>query len=207
MITNKATKNFSITTLLIISLFSGNRNLKAELNQKIVTPNVVIIFMDDMGYGDPGCYGGGPYHTPNINSLANEGMRFTNFYVAQAVCSASRIALLTGCYPTRVGMSGALNHQSKMAINPNEETIAELLKAEGYRTAIVVKWHLGNKQPYLPVQNGFDEFFGLPYSNDMCPVKYDGSPWTDTSNFRSTYPPLPLIEGNEVIKTLTTLDD
>ena len=207
MIANNSTKNFSIATLLIVSLFSGNINLKADLNQKTTTPNVIIIFMDDMGYGDPECYGGGPYHTPNINSLANEGVRFTNFYVAQAVCSASRIALLTGCYPTRVGMSGALNHWSKIAINPNEETMAELLKAKGYRTAIVGKWHLGNKQPYLPLQNGFDEYFGLPYSNDMWPVQYDGTPWTDTSNFRSTYPPLPLIEGNKVIKTLTTLDD
>ena len=147
MIANNSTKNFSITTLLIISLFSGNMKLETDLNLKTTSPNVIIIFMDDMGYGDPECYGGGPYHTPNINALAAEGMRFTNFYVAQAVCSASRIALLTGCYPTRVGMWGALNHQSKIAINPNEETMAELLKAKGYRTAIVGKWHLGNKQP------------------------------------------------------------
>lgn len=181
---------------------------KADINlEKQKTPNVVIIFMDDMGYGDPVCYGGGPYQTPNIDALAAEGKRFTNFYVAQPVCSASRIALLTGCYPTRVGFFGALNHQSKIAINPNEETIAELLKSKGYRTAIVGKWHLGNKQPYLPLQNGFDEYFGLPYSNDMWPVHYDGTPATDTTSYLSTYPPLPLIEGNNIIKTLTTLND
>src|SRR5687768_1020480 len=94
-------------------------------------PNVVIIFMDDMGYGDLECYGGFPYHTPNINKLASQGMRFTNFYAAQAVCSASRAALLTGNYPTRIGISGAFNHLSKRALNPDEETIAELLQASG----------------------------------------------------------------------------
>lgn len=173
-----------------------------------VTPqNVVIIFMDDMGYGDPECYGGGPYHTPNMNALAASGMRFTNFYVAQAVCSASRTALLTGCYPTRLGISGALNHQSKIALNPGEETIAEVLKTKGYKTGMVGKWHLGSRQPYMPLQQGFDEYFGLPYSNDMWPVYYDGKPYTDTTNFRSTYPLLPLYDGNTVVRTINNLDD
>ncbi|MBZ5858402.1 sulfatase family protein [Flavihumibacter profundi] len=171
------------------------------------SPNVVIIFMDDMGYGDPVCYGGGPYKTPNIDALANQGMRLTNFYAAQAVCSASRSALLTGCYPTRIGISGALDHNSKIALNPNEETIAELLKARGYATGMVGKWHLGNHVPFLPLQHGFDEYLGLPYSNDMWPVYYDGTPYTDTTNYRSTYPPLPLIEGNNTIRTLKTLED
>jgi len=179
--------------------------------EKTVAPdtpqNIVIIFMDDMGYGDPECYGGGPYHTPNMNALAAAGMRFTNFYVAQAVCTASRSALLTGCYPTRLGMSGALNHQSKFALNPDEETIAEVLRAKGYRTGMVGKWHLGSRQPYMPLQQGFDEYVGLPYSNDMWPVYYDGKPYTDTANFRSTYPPLPLYEGNNVLRTINTLDD
>ncbi|MBI1226881.1 MAG: sulfatase-like hydrolase/transferase [Bacteroidetes bacterium] len=169
-------------------------------------PNVVIIFMDDMGYGDVECYGGYPYHTPNINQLAAEGMRFTNYYAAQAVCSASRAALMTGCYPNRIGISGAFNHASKAALNPNEETLAELLKAQGYHTGIVGKWHLGSRQPYLPLQNGFDEYLGLPYSNDMWPVNYDGTP-LDTSTYRGKYPPLPLIEGNTTIRTLKTLDD
>src|SRR6478609_5068455 len=97
-------------------------------------PNVVIIFMDDMGYGDLECYGGFPYHTPNINKLAAAGMRFTNFYSAQAVCSASRSAFLTGCYPNRIGINGALSPFAKIALNPSEQTIASLLKDKGYKT-------------------------------------------------------------------------
>ena len=170
-------------------------------------PNVVFILMDDMGYGDPDCYGGGPYHTPNLNALAVQGMRFTNFYVAQAVCTASRAAFLTGCYPTRIGLSGAIDHRSKIALNPSEETIAELLKSKNYRTSIIGKWHLGSKQPYMPLQQGFDEFFGLPYSNDMWPVDYNGQPWKDTSFWRAHYPPLPLYDGNKIVKTIKTLDD
>ena len=199
-----------VVIFLIIATVSllSYKTVSSPLSEaKPATPNVVIIFMDDMGYGDPECYGGGPYHTPNMNALAASGMRFTNFYAAQAVCSASRSALLTGCYPTRIGISGALDNNSKIALNPEEETIAEILKPAGYRSAIVGKWHLGSKQPYLPLQQGFDEFFGLPYSNDMWPVYYDGTPWKDTSNFRAKYPPLPLYEGNNVVKIISTLDD
>ncbi|MEN9686458.1 MAG: hypothetical protein RLZZ28_2244 [Bacteroidota bacterium] len=171
------------------------------------TPNVIIIFMDDMGYGDLECYGGFSYHTPNINKLAAEGMRFTNFYVAQAVCSASRSALMTGCYPTRIGISGALGPYSAMALNPAEETIAEILKTKNYHTGIIGKWHLGSKEPYLPLQQGFDEYLGLPYSNDMWPVNYDGSPNNDTATNKGKYPPLPLIEGNKPIQYIRTLND
>ena len=171
------------------------------------TPNVIIIFMDDMGYGDLECYGGFPYHTPNINKLAAEGMRFTNFYVAQAVCSASRTALLTGCYPNRLGISGALMPYSKIALNPNEETIAEILQAKGYKTGMVGKWHLGQKEPFLPLQQGFAEYLGLPYSNDMWPVNYDGTPATDTSTNKGKYPPLPLLEGNKPLKFIRNLED
>lgn len=170
-------------------------------------PNIVVIFMDDMGYGDLECYGGFPYHTPNINKLAAEGMRFTHFYSAQAVCSASRAGLMTGCYPNRIGISGALSPDAKTALNPDEETMAEVLKAKGYATGMVGKWHLGSKQPYLPMQQGFDEYLGLPYSNDMWPVNYDGKPYTDTVNRRSRYPLLPLIDGNKTAKLIRTLDD
>lgn len=169
-------------------------------------PNVVVIFMDDMGYGDPVSYGGGPYQTPNLDRLAAEGMRFTHFYAAQAVCSASRAALLTGCYPNRIGIHGALFPESEIALNPDEETIAELLKAEGYRTGMVGKWHLGDDMPYLPLQNGFDEYLGLPYSNDMWPVNFDGTP-AGGSKGKGRYPPLPLIEGNKTVKMIKTLDD
>src|SRR3954470_13948974 len=106
-------------------------------------PNVILILMDDMGYGDLECYGGFPYHTPNINRLAAGGMRFTNFYAAQATCSASRAAFLTGCYPNRIGISGAFSPDNKIALNPEEETIAKLLKDKGYKTGMVGKWHLG----------------------------------------------------------------
>lgn len=170
-------------------------------------PNVVIIFMDDMGYGDLESYGGIGYQTPNTNKLASQGMRFTNFYAAQAVCSASRAALLTGCYPNRIGLHGALNSRSTIALNPEEETLAEILKKEGYRTGIVGKWHLGDKEPFLPLQQGFDEYLGLPYSNDMWPVDYDGTPVTDPGSRKAQHPPLPLIDGNRKIKEIATLQD
>jgi arylsulfatase len=170
-------------------------------------PNIVIIFMDDMGYGDPECYNGLLYHTPNINRLAAEGMRFTNFYAAQAVCTASRAALLTGCYPNRLGISGAFAPWTPIALNPKEETLASMLKAAGYHTGMIGKWHLGGKAPYLPLHYGFDEYLGLPYSNDMWPVDYNGQPLTDTSDRRYKYPPLPLIEGDSTIRYIKTLDD
>lgn len=178
----------------------------ADLAEKESTPNIVIIFMDDMGYGDPECYGGFPYHTPNINALASQGMRFTNYYCAQAVCSASRAGLLTGCYPNRVGLYGALFPDSKIALNNDEETIAELLKQKGYATGMAGKWHLGQKEPFLPLQNGFDEYIGLPYSNDMWPVDFDGKPVNEQHN-KFRFPSLPLIEGNKKIKEVKTLDD
>lgn len=170
-------------------------------------PNVVIIFMDDMGYGDPECYSGTGYHTPNINRLAAEGMRFTNFYAAQAICTASRAALLTGCYPNRVGIHGALMPWDKTALNPKETTIATMLKQAGYHTGMIGKWHLGARAPFLPVHYGFDEYLGLPYSNDMWAVDVDGKPITDTSNLKSRYPPLPLLEGDSAIRYIRNLTD
>ncbi len=177
-----------------------------ELNV-LRSPNVIIINMDDMGYGDPVCYGGSPYKTDNIDALAVSGIRFTNFYSAQAVCSASRAGLLTGCYPTRVGISGALFPDSRIALNPEEETIAELLKKKGYATGMVGKWHLGQTEPFLPPGQGFDEYFGLPYSNDMWPVGYDGKPVTDSTVFAYRFPPLPLIDGNAVIGYIRNHED
>lgn len=199
----KHTKKIVQVVLLISLINSGLFAQKNSINQ----PNIILIFMDDLGYGDLECYGGFPYHTPHINKLAAEGMRFTNFYAGQPVCTASRAAVLTGCYPNRIGMSGALFPWSEEALNPEEETIAEILKAKGYKTGMVGKWHLGQKQPYLPLQQGFDEYLGLPYSNDMWPVDYDGKPITDTSNWRAAYPPLPLYDGNKIIKEIKTLDD
>ncbi|HKB38711.1 MAG TPA: sulfatase, partial [Gemmataceae bacterium] len=133
-------------------------------------PNVVLILADDQGYGDLGCYGAKDLRTPNLDRLAAEGTRFTNFYVAQPVCTASRAALLTGCYPNRVRMAGALNHTSPTGIHPQETLLSELFKKQGYATAIYGKWHLGMHGPFLPTRRGFDEFFGLPYSNDNGPL-------------------------------------
>lgn len=171
-------------------------------------PNIVLIFIDDMGYGDLGCFGATQYSTPNIDRLASTGIRFTNFYTAQAVSSASRAGLLTGCYSNRVGISGALMPYDSIGINAAEELIPELLSTKGYRNAIVGKWHLGHHYQFLPLQNGFQEYFGLPYSNDMWPVDYDGSPATkDKSPGKLRFPTLPLIRGNEKIREIETLED
>ena len=160
-------------------------------------PNIIIVFMDDMGYGDIASNGAVQYNTPNIDHLAASGMRFTNFYAAQAVSSASRAGLMTGCYPNRIGITGALNPTAQIGLNKEEETIPEILKKRGYKTAAVGKWHLGHHREFLPLQHGFDEYFGLPYSNDMWPVGYDGSRNFSNKNARkSKFPELPLIEGN-----------
>ncbi|THH34540.1 sulfatase-like hydrolase/transferase [Neolewinella litorea] len=130
-------------------------------------PHIVLIFTDDMGYADIGAYGGDHVSTPHLDRLAEEGVRFTDFRVAQAVCTASRAALLTGCYPNRVGLRGALDHTAKAGLAPEETTLAEVLKSRGYRTAMVGKWHLGHRPPYLPTDQGFDSYLGIPYSHDM----------------------------------------
>src|SRR5688500_5414420 len=111
-------------------------------------PNVVLVYADDLGYGDVGCYGAKGVRTPNIDRLAAEGVRFTDFYVAQAVCTASRAALLTGCYPNRLGLLGALPPTAKIGLNSSETTIAEVLKTRGYRTAMIGKWHLGHRREF-----------------------------------------------------------
>jgi len=171
-------------------------------------PNIIVVFIDDMGYGDLGCYGATGYTTPNLDRMASQGIRFTNFVSAQAVCSASRAGILTGCYPNRVGISGALNPDSKIGLNLDEETIPEILKPQHYKSIAIGKWHLGCLREFLPLQQGFDEYLGLPYSNDMWPVNYDGTPITKESKGRKYgYPPLPLIEGNEKIREINTLED
>ena len=137
-------------------------------------PNIVIIFTDDQGYGDVGCFGAKGFETPNLDRLAREGRRFTNFHVAQPVCSASRTALLTGCYPNRLGIHGALGPKAKHGIADGETTLAQLLKQRGYATGMAGKWHLGHHPRFLPVHHGFDEYLGLPYSNDMWPIHPGG---------------------------------
>lgn len=153
-------------------------------------PNVVIVFTDDQGWGDVGVHGAEGYATPNLDRLAREGAELTDFYVAQPVCSASRAALLTGCYPNRIGIHGALGPGSKHGIAAEETTLAELLRAEGYATAHFGKWHLGHHPRFLPTRHGFDEFYGIPYSNDMWPHHPENpDAWGD----------LPTLEGEEVV--------
>ncbi|MBT1701898.1 sulfatase family protein [Chryseosolibacter indicus] len=173
--------------------------------QKKEKPNIIIIFMDDMGYGDIEPYGMTGIPTPNFNRLAKEGMRFTHFNAGQAVCTASRAALLTGCYPNRIGMTGALLPGAKKALNPQEETIASTLKKVGYKTAMYGKWHLGNKPPYFPVHYGFDSFYGIPYSHDIWPMDYDGNRITDPANFRGTWPVLPVYQNDTKVDSILSL--
>lgn len=150
--------------------------------------NFVIILMDDMGYGDIRLNGAVGYETPNINRMQQEGMTFTHYYAPQAVSGASRAGLLTGCYPNRIGLSGAPFPGCPTGISDSEMTIAEVLKQNGYACAAFGKWHLGDNVQFLPLRHGFDEFYGIPYSNDMWP----GHP-------TYKFPDLPLIEGNKVI--------
>lgn len=178
-----------IVSCLSVGVFSFESTSAAESRRE--APNIIVVFADDLGYADLGCYGAKGYQTPHLDRIAREGVRFTDFYVPQAVCSASRAALLTGCYPNRIGILGALNAASRVGISGAETTIAELLKSRGYATAIFGKWHLGCQQKFLPPRHGFDEYFGLPYSNDMQP----------NPRRPGTHPNLPLFDGMRVIET------
>ena len=134
-------------------------------------PNIVLIFMDDQGYQDVGVFGSKTIKTPHLDRMAGEGMKFTDFYSLAAVCSPSRAGLMTGCYPPRVGITGVLFPRHTIGLNPEETTVAEVLKTRGYATAAVGKWHIGHLPKFLPTNHGFDSYFGIPYSNDMDGVK------------------------------------
>jgi arylsulfatase A len=182
----------SLVTLIVALLSWATPYQSAVARQKTDSspPNVVIIFADDLGYGDLGCYGAKHTKTPHLDRLATDGTRFTNFHTPAAVCSASRTALMTGCYPQRVGILGALGPQAKIGIDDDEQLIPEILKTRGYATAIFGKWHLGHHPQFLPTRHGFDEYFGLPYSNDMWP----NHPTT------KSFPKLPLIENEKTLE-------
>ena len=183
----------------VITLFSFS--LTAETRKP--PTNVVIIFMDDMGYADIGPFGAKAYPTPHLDRMAKEGRKFTDFYVTQAVCSASRAGLLTGCYNVRVGILGALGPKAQHGINANEMTIAELCKQKNYATACYGKWHLGHHKKFLPMQHGFDDYFGLPYSNDMWPY-HPGVLHLPMKERLQRWTHLPLIDGNAVISPSVT---
>ncbi|MBX3423476.1 MAG: sulfatase [Pirellulaceae bacterium] len=160
-------------------------------------PNFVVLFADDLGYADLGCFGGSQMSTPNLDRLAEGGMRLTSFYVAQAVCSASRSSLLTGCLNVRISIHGALGPGSRICLNPAETTLAEMLKARGYATAVFGKWHLGDRGAGLPAEHGFDNYQGLPYSNDMWPHHPS----------MSRFPALPLLRNRMVLNAHVTGED
>ncbi|MBI9019544.1 MAG: sulfatase [Phycisphaerae bacterium] len=190
---------------LAAAVLPGVNGNKAALAKGPKLPNIVLIFTDDQGYADVGVFGAEGFKTPNHDKLAAEGMKFTDFHVSQAVCSASRAALMTGCYSNRVSILGALNPAAKHGINADETIIPEMLKQKGYATGMVGKWHLGHHKKFLPLQHGFDEYLGIPYSNDMWPVDFDGTPATRGNKIR--YPVLPLIEDNETVAEIKTLAD
>lgn len=168
-----------LKTVITLAVIAFSITYTVAQNQK---PNIVIINMDDMGYQDLGCFGAPKNQTPNIDKMADEGVRFTNFYAGSNICSPSRASLLTGCYPPRVGMPKVLLDTPK-GLSFKAETIAELLKKNGYATALVGKWHLGHYQEFLPTRHGFDYFYGTPFSHDM---KVEGG--------------LPFYEGEKVLE-------
>jgi len=176
--------------LALPDLLPGAESAEAEK-----LPNFILIVCDNLGYGDIGCFGSKLHRTPHIDRMAAEGMRFTDFYVTSGVCTPSRASIMTGCYPRRVNMhvdehgGAVLRPVAQKGLHPDEITIAEVLKEQGYATAIIGKWHLGDQLPFLPTRQGFDYYFGIPYSDDMT-----------AHPSRPTWPPLPLMENERVIE-------
>ena len=166
-----------------------------EKNEKLKKPNFIIIFTDDLGYGDLGSYGHPTIKTPHLDQMAKEGMRFTQFYVGSSICTPSRAALLTGKLPVQTGMYGkrsVLFPDNAGGLDPKEITIASALKKHDYKTACIGKWHLGHLKKYMPLNHGFDSFYGIPYSNDMRPEgKWDYA--------RDNFPPLPFLDGHDTL--------
>ena len=157
-------------------------------------PNIVLINCDDLGYGDLGCYGSEVNRTPALDRMAEEGVRFTDFYMAAPVCSPSRGAMMTGCYPRRIGFGSfdgrvVLFPGQPYGLNPEEVTVASLLNGAGYATKIIGKWHCGDQSEFLPTRHGFDSYYGIPYSNDMGRQRPG-----------DTYPPLPLLRDEDVVQ-------
>ena len=189
-------KKIFLLAILTVVLCCKSKSEPEQTTKEIKQPNIVLIFTDDQGYRDVGVFGADDIATPHLDQMAADGVKLTSYYSAQAVCSASRAGILTGCYPNRIGIHNAMMPNSKKGLHPTETTLAEMLKANGYATAIFGKWHLGDHANFLPTKNGFDEWFGIPYSNDMWPLHPQQGP---VFNFG----PLPLYKNETVIDTLT----
>ena len=184
----------SIAVRISPCIFLGILACAAPAAAQSRVPNVVLVLCDNLGYGDVGCFGSTKHRTPHIDQLARDGMRLTSCYSASGVCTPSRAALMTGCYPRRVGLDfpdpdgAVLRPVSPNGLHPKEETIAEMLRVVGYRSTCIGKWHLGDQPPFLPTRQGFDSFFGIPYSDDM--TAREGKNW----------PPLPLMLNEKVVE-------
>jgi len=191
-------RNFLKTTMLGLLTCSSisthslitSTGKKQKLSKNKYPQNFIVILMDDLGYGDLSCYGNTSFKTPYLDQMAEEGIKFTDFYACAPVCTPTRASVMTGCYPSRVGLPRVLGNTARTGINSSEVTLAEALKSAGYNTACYGKWHLGHLPPFLPPNHGFDKYYGIPYSNDMGPDE-------DEPNA----PPLPLVEGDKIIDT------
>ncbi len=190
-IINKFTKLFMVFLFLASCQSAKKNQIKDAEARAEFSPNIIIIFCDDMGYADISPFGATAGLTPNLDKMAEEGMKFTDFYSAYATCTCSRAALLTGSYPQRLGMQGNFLPKAKKGLNFEETTIAEVLKQKEYATAMFGKWHLGDAPEFMPLAQGFDEFYGFPYSHDMWPFHPE--------NEKYDFPPLPLYDGETVI--------
>ncbi len=185
-----------ILRIICLLLFAGSALCLSSAAESSARPNIILIFCDDLGYADIGPFGSEKHRTPNLDRMAAEGRKFTTFYVTSGVCTPSRASLMTGCYPQRVGLHEnetgrwVLFPGNSRGLSPKETTMAEMLKASGYATAIVGKWHLGDQPEFLPTRHGFDYYFGIPFSNDMG----------QTSRLKNRYPPLPLMRMEKVIE-------
>ena len=201
-----------LSLMLLTSLIFKPENISFQIVDQIEKPNFIIVFVDDMGYGDLGSYGHPTINTPNLDKMAYEGQKWTQFYSASSVCTPSRAAILTGRLPIRNGMIGKRNRvlfpNSKYGLPNSEITIAEKLKESGYKTAAIGKWHLGHKKEYLPLQHGFDYYYGIPYSNDMdkmngetcCPGSKYWQKYENKNPGSTKFYNVPLIENNDIIE-------
>ncbi len=176
---------------LIIIVLNGMNAVLAKTPEYKNKPNIIILFADDLGYGDIGCYGSKVIKTPHLDQMAADGMRFTDFYVSAASCTPSRASLMTGVYAARIGLEKVVDDLSTTGLSAAELTIADYLKQDGYKTALFGKWHLGHHPEFMPRQHGFDEFFGIPYSMDM---------WPFHPNPSHHYPAIPLYHNERVVE-------